>query len=116
MRAVRQRYGGQAGFTLVEVLVIVLLLGILVAIVVASYGYSQMKALEMADRANLRTLRHAVQAFRAESPDASFPETLQDLYPGYVQSQGALMVPRTATPYLYDKTTGDVRNPYHPER
>lgn len=106
----------QRGFTLVEVLVIVLILGILVAIVVASYAYSQGKALEMADRSNLRILRHAVQAYRAEATSSAFPSALDDLYPDYVQSESALNVPQTTTRYDYDAATGEVRNPLHPER
>lgn len=115
------RLGGLArkderGFTLLEVLLVIIILGVLVSIAVASYLYSQNKAWEMADRANLRTLRSALEAYRTHSPAGTYPSALDDLYPDYIHSRAAFYVPLTNTPYEYDDATGKVRNPAHPER
>jgi prepilin-type N-terminal cleavage/methylation domain-containing protein len=68
---------GQEGFTLVELMITSLILGILVTIVVLTMTVSKNKAQEAACKANLRTLFEAVNVF--QSVHGSFPAALDDL-------------------------------------
>jgi prepilin-type N-terminal cleavage/methylation domain-containing protein len=56
MRFTLRGRAGQAGFTLVELMVTLLILGILVGIVVMTMSVSRSKAQQAACKANLRTL------------------------------------------------------------
>ena len=61
------------GFTLVELMVVLLILGILVAIVVPLYNNAQEKAADTAHAANIRTLEGAGQQYLAVegAPDSN---------------------------------------------
>lgn len=61
-----RRQRGQAGFTLVEVLVVVLLLGVLSSIAVLQYTSIREAAALQTDLANLRTLNLASQLYRVQ--------------------------------------------------
>jgi prepilin-type N-terminal cleavage/methylation domain-containing protein len=114
---IRRLARDEQGFSIIEVLVVVAIIAILVAIVVASYGYSVARTQEMADRANLRVLRSAIEAHRADSVDGeTYPAQLQDLYPAFLQSLSALTIPSTTREYEYDSSTGTVWNPDYPDR
>lgn len=106
----------ERGFTLLEVVVVMLILALLVAIVTATYYQSSNRAVEMADRANLRVIRSALEQYRAASPTASYPAVLDDLYPSFIRSKGSLLIPSTGAAYDYDPVGGQVRNPDYPER
>ena len=58
------------GFTLVELMVVLLIIGILVAIAVPVYGATQRNAKEKACRANIRTIEGAVQQYAADNNGA----------------------------------------------
>lgn len=57
--------GDQRGFTIVEMMITLLILGILVTIVVMSFSISRSRAHESACKANLRTIQSALQEYRA---------------------------------------------------
>jgi len=106
----------ERGFTLLELVVVTLILALLVGIVVATYYQSSNRALEMADRANLRVIRSALEQYRAASPSASYPSLLDQLYPAFIRSERSLVVPGTGISYDYDPGSGQVHNPDYPQR
>jgi general secretion pathway protein G len=65
------------GFTLVELLVVVVILGILAAVVVFAVGGSTEKAQQSACNAERSTLETAVEAYRASEGD--YPGDTDDL-------------------------------------
>lgn len=57
-----------AGFTLIELIVIIAVLGVLASIALPSFGGLIIKSKEAVDLANLRTLNGVTAAFRAQNP------------------------------------------------
>ncbi|MFY9344203.1 MAG: type II secretion system major pseudopilin GspG [Planctomycetota bacterium] len=66
-----------AGFTLVEVMVVIVILGLLATLVVQSVGDSSDKAREQTARSNCVSIAAAVRLFRAEK--GKLPENLEEL-------------------------------------
>jgi general secretion pathway protein G len=67
----------QKGFTLVELLVVIVILGILAAVVVFAVGGSTDKAQDSACEAELSAVETAVEAYRASV--GSYPGSASDL-------------------------------------
>ncbi len=67
----------EQGFTLIELMVVVIIIGILVAIAVPLYGGVQARARDNACMANVRTLNGAVAMYHAETGE--FPDDLDVL-------------------------------------
>lgn len=65
------------GFTLIEVLIVVTLIGILVAILVPQYKYSVLRAKEAVLKENLFQLRDAINKYYFDKK--KYPEALSDL-------------------------------------
>jgi len=65
------------GFTLVEILIVMTLIGILVAIIIPNYSSSVIRAKEAVLKENLFQLRDAINKFYADKK--KYPTTLDDL-------------------------------------
>lgn len=71
------------GFTLIELVVVVAILGILAAIAIPRLSQSRATAGENAHQANLRTIESAIGLYQAET--GNLPATMNDLVPKYLQ-------------------------------
>ena len=76
----------QFGFTLVELLIVVVILGILAAVVIPQFSDSSDSAREAALKSNLGTLRSAIELYKADHGD----------YPGLNASSGGTCTGGTA--------------------
>ena len=64
----------QSGFTLVELLIVVIILGILAAVVIPQFNTAAAESKEAALASNLATIRQAVELYKVQHSD-SFPSS-----------------------------------------
>jgi len=102
----------QKGFTLVELMVVVLIIAILVAIAIPLYTKSQENAQRSACKANLRTLMGSIAQYMSENE--TYPAELKNLADeGYIKSVPTCPTDKKA--YNYDSETGTVSCPNEDE-
>ncbi len=74
----------QKGFTLIELIVVVTIIGILAGIAVVNVKNAQRKAQEAALRDDLHEMRKAIDDFYADKQ--RYPTDLNELVPNYMRS------------------------------
>jgi len=79
----RQRRKNQAGFSLIELIVVVTIIGILASVAVVQVKNAQRKAQEAALRDNLFEMRKAIDNFYADKQ--RYPNDLNELVPNYLR-------------------------------
>lgn len=105
-----RRLKKEEGFTLVELMVVVMIIGILVAIAVPTYARHREEAEKRACQANLRILEGAIAQYRAVN--GSYPAELDDLVPDFIKAVPKCPSGGTDPDYDYDPDTGAVTCPY----
>jgi len=73
----------QKGFSLIELIVVVTIIGILAAVAIVNVKFAQRKAAEAALKDNLFQLRKCIDNYYADKQH--YPASLQDLVPNYVR-------------------------------
>jgi general secretion pathway protein G len=68
---------GERGFTLMELMIVMVIIGILAAIAVPSYTVLVRRAREAVLREDLQTIRHAIDSYTVDKEKA--PQSLDDL-------------------------------------
>ena len=96
----------KAGFTLIEVMLVVVIIGILAAVAVPKIGGNLKKAQVNATRGTIKTLDSSIDSFMLDH-NAKLPNALQDLIPYIKNAKG---VPQdafgTAFSYTPNHTDG----------
>ena len=81
----RPRGDGECGFTLIELIIVMTIIGLLTAIAIPSYLTSVKKAREAVLREDLHTLRGSIDSYTIDREKA--PQSLDDLVQaGYLKS------------------------------
>lgn len=73
----------QRGFTLIELIVVVTIIGILAGVAIVNVKYAQRKAREAALKDNLFKMREALDNFYADKQ--RYPTDLNELVPNYIR-------------------------------
>ncbi|MHB1340130.1 MAG: type II secretion system protein [Coriobacteriia bacterium] len=103
------------GFTVTELMVVLLIIGILTGIAVASYYGASSRAEDAACRSNQRTLESAIPVYQAQESDGVYPAVIEDIQPYVGHAWDIIAVcPSDETSLTYDPTTHDISCPNHP--
>jgi len=82
--ATMKRRKQQSGFTLIELIVVVTIIGILAAVAVSNVKWAQTKARESALRHDLFEMRKSIDDYYADKQ--KFPADLKELVPHYLRA------------------------------
>lgn len=104
----RVRTGNDDGFTLVELMVVVLILGILVGIAVASYLAVTTNSRRVACLHNQRTLSAVIVEYTIDH-NGQLPPDLAAVQPLTRWIQGYGQCVSTGVPFQYNNVTGDIK-------
>jgi len=82
-RKIRNPKARNRGFTLIEMMVVIIMIAILISIAVPMYQRSILRSREATLHQNLTTLNKAIEEYSLDKKRA--PQSLEDLVPGYVK-------------------------------
>jgi len=99
---VREKFG-EAGFTLIELMVVMLIIGVLMAIAVPNYVAAVKAAKESVLKEDLHVMRQAIDSYTMDKQKA--PQSLQDLVDaGYLKAIPADPMTRSTDTWVTDQS------------
>ena len=105
----RKRIESEKGFTLIEMLIVIIILGILLAIAVPAYLNFRDRANRSAAQSNIRAMLHAVEAYNADTPGYTGMTValLQSTYDQAIKGPPAVTIlSKSASEYCIRATSG----------
>lgn len=114
----KQRKKGEEGFTLIELIVVVAILGFLMAIAIPRYLTARVTAAQSATKANLHSLASALELYATENNQTTYPAiaSVEDWLDDYIAQAPT---PPGGSNYIYAPLndngdgTGDQDTPYN---
>ena len=107
MKRIAKEAGAEGGFSLIELIVVILILAVLVSIAMLSVAFTRARTRDAACRTNLRTLEGIVKQYEVAN-DVTLPPDLDTLVTaGYLKR----MPQCVGSDYKYDSATGAVTCP-----
>ncbi len=114
----RKRIESEKGFTLIEMLIVIIILGILLAIAVPAYLKFKDRANNSAAQANIRAMVPAVEAYNADnngytgmtiggSGATSLQATYDTALKGWTGSAGVTILSKSASAYCVKSVVGN---------
>jgi type II secretory pathway pseudopilin PulG len=97
-----RRHTSEAGFILIEVLTVVVIIAVLAAILLATFLKARAQSTVAASKANMRNAAAALETYFTDLD--SYPTTLANLMPAYVRAVPD--DPCIKGPYTYDTSMG----------
>ncbi len=81
-----RRLTRKRGFTLVEIILVIIIIGILAAIIVPKFAGQNDKAKVATTRANINSIRSAVRLFQSDNDGTPPSDLATDLVPTYIRA------------------------------
>jgi general secretion pathway protein G len=90
----------QSGFTLVELLIVVIILGILAAVVIPQFNTAAAESKEAALASNLATIRQAVELYKVQHNDAFPSAAMKTELTSQTDADGTISATGKYGPYI----------------
>lgn len=84
LKAIRKLLRNEKGFTMIELMIVIIIIGVLAAIAVPVYSEAAQKSKISRAKADLRTLESAISIYYAENNE--YPENLDELVDDYIKA------------------------------